>query len=622
MDTSRIRRAALIAVCALGTIGAAAPALRAEEPSTIPSNEEIFSTIQDVVSFSPRRVGTPGIEQTVDYIVRKFQEYGLKRVHIEETPTASWDVLAHSLSFGGRDIPESPVIYSQSPSQDFVGDSSTPPGGLKAPLVDAGLATAAEINATDVKGKIVVFDLKFLLPIAGLLPDTEFLWDPEQTMALSPPTLLTANPFITTYTDAVKAAQDGGAVGFVGVLSDYFDSNRYYNERYRRQLVSIPGMWVTKAEGERLRAQMAAQPDGRATLVMRTRRAQVPSHVVVGFLDGKSTDAIQIQSHHDSGFQGAVEDASGVSEVLALARHYSRQPAASRNKTLMFTTFDSHWSGYSAHQAFLKRHVAARVPARDPNRIVANVTLEHIAKHALRGPLGELEVSELPEPRGIFETLSAPLKTDIVNAVVGHDLRRTAVLNGSTLQPVGIPTDASGWVILGVPTVSFISGPLYLYDAADTVDKVLKDELNKVAATFIQITDAIDAAPSDRLSALPAPTGEQIGKSLIGDVSVYPDSTDRLPGSPPSPNCGAAPAGRAVKAARVLRLRRGLRLRFTARRTLTLRARATLRGGRHRTLRTRRIIACHTYRVALPRRTQRVQLRWADGRATVRVARR
>ena len=39
---------------------------------------------------------------------------------------------------------------------------------------------------------------------------------------------------------------------FVGVLTDYYDSNRYYNELYRALNVSIPGMWVTKAEGARV----------------------------------------------------------------------------------------------------------------------------------------------------------------------------------------------------------------------------------------------------------------------------------------------------------------------------------------------------------------------------------
>jgi hypothetical protein len=599
-------RVLIIAAIAALTLVAATPS-----PAAIPSNDEIFSTIEDLVGFSPRRVGTPGIDRTVDYIARRYHELGMTRVRIEETPTYSWESLGHSLLFGGQPVDASPVIYSQSPAADHVGETSTPLGGLTAPVVDVGLATAAEVGARDVEGKIVMFDLKFLLPIAGLVPDMEFLWDPEQTMALSPPTLLTANPYITTFTDAVKAAQDGGAVGFVGVLGDYFDSNKYYNEFYRRQIVNIPGMWVTKAEGARLREQLAAQPDTTASIALRARREKVPSHVVVGFLEGKSTDAIQIHSHHDSGHDGAVEDASGVAEVLALAEHYAGEPLETREKTLMFTTFDSHFSGYHAHNAFLKRHIFTRDPKRDPNRIVADVTLEHIAKHALRGPDGELEVSELPEPRGIFENMAPAMKSEIISAVVDNDLRRTAMLNGSTLQPVGIPTDSSGWVILGIPTASFISGPLYLYDAVDTLDKVLKSELNKVAATFVQITDAIDETPSDQLGAVPI--APDMGKLIVGDTSKIPDSVDR-PWTPPLPGCIPAAGGRAIRDARLS----GRRLRFVARRTVTLRATAVLRGKQRKRLRARRLTACRRYRVSVPKGTRRVHLRWRDGRVVVR----
>ncbi len=604
-----MRRTTAAAVVALLAFAGTAHA-----QSSIPSNDEIFATVEDVVEFSPRRVGTPGIDKTVEYIAAKYREYGLTRVHVEEVPTYSWAALGHSLSFAGKPIDASPVIYSQSPAHDAVGERAS---DLTAPVVDIGGATAADVARHDVKGKIALFDLKFLLPVAGLLPFTEFLWDPLQTMLLSPQTMLTANPYITTYTEAVKAAQDAGAVGFVGVLSDYFDSNRYYNESYRRQLVSIPGMWITKAAGGALRAQLAADPGAQARLVLKSKREKVPSHVVVGFLDGKSSDAIQVHSHHDSGFDGAVEDASGVAEVLALARHYSRQPASSREKTLMFTTFDSHWSGYAAHNTFLKRHVARRNPARDPNRIVADVTLEHIAKHALRDSAGKLVVSDLPEPRGIFENLSPLLKARLIASVVRNDLRRTAILNGSVLQPAGIPTDSSGWVILGVPTAALISGPMYLYDAADTPDKVLKSELQKVARTFIELVDAMDTTPSDQLGLLPQNILGRIGELFGGDIDSVPDSVDRPAGLPPA-GCVAAKSGRAVTRVRITRTKGLLRLRFRARRTITVRTTALLPRGRRRGLRALRVRACRDYAITLPRASRGARVSWRGGALTVR----
>lgn len=602
----------LVALLAVLFLAPAAPA-RAE----VPSDDRIMDTVKDLVGFAPRRVGTPGIDKTVEYIGRRFQALGLTGVHVEEAPTYAWDVLEEDLQVAGRDVDASPIVYSQTTAADAVGVTSTPEGGLKAPVVDVGLATAAEVQARDVRGKVVLFDLKFLLPIAGLLPLTEFLWDPDGTMSTSAPTLLTANPYITTFTEAIKAAQDGGAVAIVGVLADYFGSHRYWNEFYRRQLVEVPGFWVTKAEGDRLRAQLAKDPAAEARITLKTQRRKVPSHVVVGFLEGKSTDAIQIHSHHDSGYDGAVEDASGVAEVLALAEHYAAQPKGSREKTLMFTTFDSHFSGYAAHNSFLKRHVVARDPKRDPHRIVADVTLEHIAKHALRGPDGSLEVSDLPEPRGVFETLTPALKGELIRAIVRNDLKRTAVLNGSLLQPVGIPTDSSGWVLLGIPTASLISGPLYLYDAVDTIDKVLVDELHEVGVAFAELTDAIDRTPTGDLGLLPADAAERLGTQFVGATGGIPDSVDRPIGraAPPAESCRAAARGRAVRGVRVT----GRTLRFVARRTTTVRVATLRRGGRTTTLRTRRLRACRSYRVRLPRGTRRVELRWTGGRTAVRV---
>jgi hypothetical protein len=333
--------------------------------------------------------------------------------------------------------------------------------------------------------------------------------------------------------------------------------------------------------------------------------------VVVGFLDGKSTDAIEIHSHHDSGYDGAVEDASGVAEVLALARHYSRQPAESRERTLMFTTFDSHFSGYHAHTAFLKRHVAARDPQRDPNRIVADVTLEHIARHALPGPDGELQVSDLPEPRGIFENLSPALKTEMIQGLIRNDLRRTALLNGSLLQPVGIPTDSSGWVMLGIPTASFISGPMYLYDQADTLDKVLKDELQKVALNFSELIDVLDVTPVDQLGAAPAATAQEAGKLLTAStLGAIPDSTDRPVADPPA----SAPGARGCRGgARIVRRHGRLVLRFRA--PVSGRVRVAPAGRRART---RKVAACRRYSVRLPRGTRRVRVSWKGGSATAR----
>lgn len=490
------------------------PAPRAT-PATLPTDDQIYATIQELVSHGPRRVGTAGGAFAVDFVETKLRSYGLTGVKVEKSTTYAWEAQGHALEVDGTEFDSFPVAYSQSPTSTFVGTTTTPTGGLNAPVIDLGRASASDVEKADVNGKIVMFDLKFIAPLAVMLPVMEYLYDPKGTLLQSPETLLTANPYITSFTDAVKAAQDGGAVGFVGVLADYFDSNKYYNELYRRLNVHIPGLWVTKKDGAKIREQIGGRSGVNARIDMQSSRWKADANVVYGFLEGKSKDTILVQSHHDSVFQGAVEDASGTAEVLALAKHYSQQPASSRNKSLMFMTNDTHFSGYQAHIAFTKNHILKRDPAVNPHRIVADVTLEHVGKAALKGPNGELKISDQPEPRGIFENLNPVLSAKVIQAVRRNDMRRTAILTADALQPVGMPTDASAYFKAGVPTVSLIAGPLYLYDAADTLDKVAKDELQKVAKTFAEIIEDLDDANATTIGNIPLWASTELGKLLL-----------------------------------------------------------------------------------------------------------
>ena len=50
--------------------------------------------------------------------------------------------------------------------------------------------------------------------------------------------------------------------------------------------------------------------------------------------------------------------------------------------------------------------------------------------------------------------------------------------------------------VAGIPTASLIAGPNYLYDEADTLDKIAKDQLVPVTKFFAELVEAMDATPS------------------------------------------------------------------------------------------------------------------------------
>jgi hypothetical protein len=460
------------------------------EAAGMPGADRIFGWIEDLTLFGNRRTGTVGGQKAAAYMKCKFESFGLEDVHYETAPAWKWEVTQSSLKVAGQSVDSFPIHHTFV-ARDKPSVFSTGPGGLDAEIVDIGLGTQAEIALKNVKGKIVIFDLKFLVPTLGLAPLMEFFWDPELTVL--DPSSLTANPFQTSAASVLQGMLDAGAVGIVGVLADYFDSNKYYNELYHMD-ITVPGVWVSPKDGQKIREVMkAAGSATTANMVMQGSQEATIGRAVVGSLPGKSMDTILVTSHHDAVWNGAVEDGSGAASVLAQAQYFASKPVESRQKTLLFATMDTHWAEYKVHGAFAKKYIIDKIT---PYNIVGDVSIEHIGKQGIKDADGKLKIIDQPEYRGIFENLGPTLKATMINGMIKHDLRRMALLDATPMcGTVGIPTDAFS-CYAGVPTASLISGPNYLYDEADTLDKVDKDQLVPVAQFFAELIEAMDATPS------------------------------------------------------------------------------------------------------------------------------
>lgn len=109
---------------------------------------------------------------------------------------------------------------------------------------------------------------------------------------------------------------------------------------------------------------------------------------VVGMIEGKQKDEIVMFSAHydhigvitpvdeDSIANGANDNASGVSGVIELARHFSQKPAPER--TIYFVTFTAEETG-----GFGSKYFSQQI---DPKQIVAMINIEMIGKPAIEGP--------------------------------------------------------------------------------------------------------------------------------------------------------------------------------------------------------------------------------------------
>lgn len=460
--------------------------------------DELVATIADLVGLAPRATGTPGGLAAAQYVRDRLTAAGLDEVWIEPDESFRWQASRVGLRVGREEVPTAPVLHCQLPAHDAVGTWSTGPDGLTAEVVDIG---SDRVARHDVRGRLVLFDLRFTMSQASLLPLTEYVHDPGRRM-LRREVLISRNPYMTTLTRVMTAAKAAGAVGVIGVLAEYPESLAYHNEYYRRALMELPGVWVTRAGGARLRTLLRDDP--RATLTLDSSRERVRSSTVVGVLRGRSAETIMVQSHHDSVGPGAVEDASGTAEVIAIAEEEAARARrhGPREKTLLFVTFDTHFTGYQAHQRFARQY--ALDPA-SPFPLALNLTVEHVGLRSRIGADGGFETLQDTEPRAFFENVGLALKWQLVRTIRRRGLHSTSVLNATALEFLagGIPTDASFTLAAGVPTISLVSGPLYLYDDADTIEQVDVEQLEAVGRAFVDLIDAADHRPAGRIGFVP-----------------------------------------------------------------------------------------------------------------------
>lgn len=461
----------------------------------VPSQSEIFGWVLDLYSLGRRIPGSKGDLKAEKYLRDKLREFGFKDVRMEPINITLWMAKKWSLEVrpeGGK--PEKlPCFYIP---------YSAPTSGLEGELVYVGEGRAEDFERSDVRGKIVVVSVKFLpLSVSLLRSIAYFTHDPGGTITpdwVHPATWIRLNclgmRLIEGGYDAYEMARERGAVGFIGILEDYpkLGKELTYYAPYDGVMRPMPGLWVSRETGARLK-EMLGRGKVRGKIVLKAKVKPAVTHNVYGVLPGETDDVIIVHSHHDGPFQSAVEDASGCSVVLALAKYFAKLGKRTR-KTLVFLFTAGHFYGGAegvGQKAFIEAHRGDIVA-----RAVVDIAIEHVAKECLEKD-GVGVVTGNVEPRGLFTT-DNPVMVDIAKkAIVKNGVEKILVLPTNT--PIDVPTDAHLFWKNGVPIYSLISGPVYLFDATDTPDKVAEDQLEKLTRMFIDIINELDALPAEKI---------------------------------------------------------------------------------------------------------------------------
>jgi hypothetical protein len=448
----------------------------------VPSSELIYSWMEDFCSTPHRRPGTLEGARAEEWVAEKFAEFGYNNVQMDPVPITVWEADKWSLEVEGNEVPSFFVLNT-----GFTGED-----GVTAPLVYVGEGREKDFAKTNVEGKIVVAEVPFPFIPTGLLlrilGGAYYVSNPDNSLKLTTAQYLNfvrlnfkgqADEKHAPPDDVYWNAYKNGAAAVCLILCDQPSALNTHYGPYDGIMKPLPALWIGKYDGERLRK--AAKKGAQARFVQTGSKTPGQMRNVWVTLPGMTDDVILVTSHHDSPFQGAIEDGSGTTQVLAQAWAWSKVPIEQRPKTLVFVVDGGHFYGSKGAFAFAKQHPDIM------RRADILLTLEHLAakeveeKDGEYAPTGDLALTV------VFTSNETETIAGLIKALENKPSKRTASIP-STFFGEAPTSDAAGYVLeSGVPVISWIGCPYYLLDSGDTLDKIEVSELQPVAETASEI---------------------------------------------------------------------------------------------------------------------------------------
>ena len=468
----------------------AGEAKKSESSGNTPALGEMLGWIRRIVGFGTRRPGYPQSLQVEAWLEQAFREFGLAEVRREPVPVNCWLPATTSLLFPseGVELPVFPIPYT----------AWTSPDGIALPMVFVGEGRPEDLAAVDLRGRIAVAEMRFAsLPGVALKHGARFIRDAHHSVPDGP--LHVANWMIRNF-PVFYEAQRRGAAGFVGLLVDSPVDGCDFYVPYDGHLKGMPGVWVGREHAARLRAlAIAHQP---VRLVSTGETSEVASHNIVGIVPGNSgagarSENMIVTCHHDAPFASAGEDASGLSALLALAKIFAVARAAGRplNRDLVFVASSGHFHGGIGNRVFVERHSGDLL-----SRTVAAFGVEHIAEEAAGDGKGGYQLTGRPEVRALFFDGSRRFAEALATEAARGEFDRLICADAYGFGPEP-PCDSAPFFTAGIPSACHISGPLYLFDPHDTLDKVRTADLVPLVNFFANVIRQVDQIPAPELAA-------------------------------------------------------------------------------------------------------------------------
>jgi len=295
---------------------------------------------------------------------------------------------------------------------------------------------------------------------------------------------------------AVRRADEAGAAAVLVIVG--FPGN-VMNEPQAGGTAApakVPVFMIGDQDGRAIREMIERKEPStlRIRLAVETRTGLKTANVW-GVLPGATDENIAVMAHVDAFFEGAMDNASGMATLVALAEHYAKVPKAQRRRTMTFFTTAAHHSP-SGDQAGV--------------RWVHNNMQQMFAKTAL------LINAEHTAQVATYLVGEAFITSNLVSArrwyVGGSDRLRDIVLKtfkeyGIALysRPEGRPGGELGQVFTDAPSFHIIDHTVYHTDM-DTAAAVPAYGLEQSARAFAKIVDEVNTVDIRELRGGPVTT--------------------------------------------------------------------------------------------------------------------
>jgi Zn-dependent M28 family amino/carboxypeptidase len=290
------------------------------------------------------------------------------------------------------------------------------------------------------------------------------------------------------------AAQRAVKKGAAAVLINLAIVGTNYQTQLNGGAEGVPSFSIGTEDADKLRTLIEQGPVTAKVQLVGERRSGLKDANVWGTLPGATDEDILLFAHHDAYFEGAIDNASGMAAMVALAEYFSKIPQAQRRRTLKFVTTSGHHAG-SLGVRWMHDNRATFFA-----KTAMFINVEHVSatQTYIRGPV--LRKSNNIAARrwwvyGSPKLASVALDTfKDFGVTVYHDMETRCCGDSSAVQR-------------DVPNVVLMESPVFYHTDHDRPDIVPDAGLEAVARAYAKLIDQVNKLErSDLLVVQPTST--------------------------------------------------------------------------------------------------------------------